>query len=133
MGRLLLAGEGLSRGVIGTMNLAMAVHTAFVERENVVPRNREMAHYHVKVTLLAQHRDPLLQQLRLVRPVRVVTRDAVLAHRRVLPQERAAFVGVAGVTQLVRRDGLEHGPAFASVRIEARAAVHLDIPMLSSE
>src|SRR6185436_19613385 len=55
----------------------------------------------VGVALLAQVRDLGLLQLEVVRAVRGVAVQAVLPHRRMLPQERAALLGMAGVALLV--------------------------------
>src|SRR5262249_48708193 len=57
--------------------------------------------------------------------VRIVTGDAALADRRVLPQIRSALVGVAARTRLVdRRAGLQEPDVLTAVRVVARRAGH---------
>src|SRR2546430_11323482 len=57
------------------------------------------------MALLAQPRCPGLEQRGIVRAMRGVAGGAVLLHRLVTPQERAAPLGMAGITGLVDRVG----------------------------
>jgi len=56
------------------------------------------------VTRLAQERRPQFKQRRLRRPVRVVTISAIVGHRLVFPEKRAAVFSVTGRASLV--DGI---------------------------
>ena len=79
----------------------------------------------LRVALLAEPWRTGLEQSGLHRTMRIVAVAAVFADRRVLPQERSAFVGVAGIAGLV--DGVldqQLGPA-RSMRIVAIRADHL--------
>ena len=77
------------------------------------------------MALLAQQRRLDLQHLLVVRAVGVVAVQAVLAHRRVLPQERAALLGVAGVAVLVDRGLQQHLVVGRAVRVVAARALQL--------
>ena len=79
----------------------------------------------VGVALLAEERHRGRLQLEVVRAVRRVAVEAVLAHRRVLPEERAALLGVALVAELVDRAGDQVGLGQRAVRVVAGQAVHL--------
>ena len=68
------------------------------------------------------------QHLVVVRSVRVVAVEAALAHRRVLPQERAAFLGVALQALLVDVLGVDHLRVDGVVGIVAARAAHLPFP-----
>lgn len=57
----------------------------------------------IVMALLAKERLPGLQQGNVVRTVRIVAIEAVVACHRVLPQERTALLGVAAVASLVHR------------------------------
>src|SRR5713101_7495087 len=63
----------------------------------------------------------------------IVARHTVLAHRGVFPQERPALVGMAGVTEFVRRSLLQHGASLAAVRVMAGAALQLLVLVHRSE
>ena len=54
-----------------------------------------------RVTLLAQERQRRDEQLLVIRAVRLVAVQAALAHRRVLPQERAALLRVTAGAELI--------------------------------
>ena len=62
----------------------------------------------VQMAALTEIRHLRDQQLVVIRAVRLMARRAVLADRRVLPQERPALLGVAGVAELIQRIGFEH-------------------------
>ena len=76
------------------------------------------------MTLLAQARPRNLQQEVIVRAVRIVTVQAILGHRRVLPQERPALLGMALEASLVDGRRLQQVFAVAAVRIMAIRAHH---------
>lgn len=59
------------------------------------------------VTTLAQEWNTAGEQCRLIGAVTYVTYAAVLAHRRVLPQERSTLVGMTAVARLVERHARE--------------------------
>src|SRR5690606_11753884 len=68
------------------------------------------------VALLAQDRPGDLQQLVVIRSVRVVAVQAALAHRPVLPEERVALLGVAGVADVVDAISLPQGRCHRGAR-----------------
>ena len=76
------------------------------------------------VALLAEEGPRGHQQLVLVGPVRCVAVGAVLAHRRMLPQERTALLGMAGEAELIDRLGTEHRLARRTMRVVTVVAGH---------
>ena len=89
-----------------------------------------MSRQHVNVALLARHAGPGRQELGIARTVRVMTAHAILADRRVLPQERPAFFGMTLITGVIDRAGHEHLVPFAAVGIVARGAADFHIMIL---
>src|SRR6266568_5348549 len=78
------------------------------------------------VAALTEHRQLGDKQAIVVRPVRVVAGRAVLAYRRVLPQERSAFLGMAARAGFVHaRARPEQPDILRSVYVVARHADHL--------
>ena len=77
------------------------------------------------MALLAQEWDRCDQQRQLIRAVREMTIQAILAHRRVLEQERSALLRMALIAGFVDRVGLEQGIGQRAVRIVAVIAAHL--------
>lgn len=77
------------------------------------------------MTLLTQERNRCQQQRALIGAVRRVAIEAVLAHRRMLEQERTALLRVALVARLVDRIGLEQRIGQGTMRIMAVVAAHL--------
>ena len=65
--------------------------------------------------------------------MRRVTVHAILADRRMVPEKRTPFFGVAGVTETI--DGMirEHLPALPAMRIVAGSASDLHVAKLSAE
>src|SRR6185437_10571911 len=114
-------------GVVRTMDVAVAAqatasHHALVRHQpvaQVLTRQQIVRMVAVGVALLAQHRYRQYQQVFLVRAVRGVAIEAVLAHRRVLEQERAALLGMAGGAGLVDGVGLQQRRGDAAVRVVA--------------
>src|ERR1700722_2672120 len=95
------------------------------------------------VALVAQARPRHFQHRLVDRAVRVVAVEAVLAHRRVLEQERTALLGVALVAGVVDRGLAQQALGGAAVRVVAigaddlafahrhvRRAIHLRAPVL---
>ena len=77
------------------------------------------------MTLLAEERYRRHQQRRLIRAVRRMTVQAVLAHWCVLEQERTALLRMALIAGLVYRVRFEQGRGERAVRIVAIDAGHL--------
>lgn len=82
-----------------------------------------------RMALLTQIRQAQLGRCRVIRAVRIVAVGAILAHRRMLPQHRAALFGVAVVTGFVDRGGLQIAGADAAMRIVAAQARHLALAL----
>src|SRR4029453_16743596 len=79
----------------------------------------------IGVALLAEERHRRALQLEVIRAVRRVAVQAALAHRRMLPKERPALLGVAGVALLVDRRGGDQLGRRRPVRIVAVGAADL--------
>jgi len=65
--------------------------------------------------------------------MRRVTVLAILADRRMLPEKRTPFFGMAGVTHII--DGMihEHLPTFPTMRVVAGSATDLHVAKLGAE
>src|SRR6185295_10883476 len=119
--------EVRARRVVAAMDRGVAVETGTVE--DPVARPRAVAQGGgvveragvpgVGVALLAEERNRGLLQLQVVRSVRRMTVQAVLADRRMLPKERAALFGVAAVALLVDRGRFDHLRGLGAVRVVA--------------
>ena len=92
--------EGFPRGVVGAMNLGVTVRAAPVEGEDVMTGYGMVPHQHLHMTCLTEDGRSSLQKVQVIRPVWHVAGVAVLARRRVLPQERSTFFGMAFVAKL---------------------------------
>jgi hypothetical protein len=80
------------------------------------------------VTRLAEQRGAPRQHRPVNRAVRVVADRAILGHRRMLPDERAALLGVAAVAGLVQRAANQQAVGAGAVRIVAIRARQLSLP-----
>src|SRR4051812_22224734 len=77
------------------------------------------------MTALAQERELADQHPLVVGTMRVMTRDAALRDRRVLPQVRSALVRMTRLAALIdRRSGLQQPDVAAAMRVVARRALH---------
>ena len=92
-----------------------------------------MARQHVNVALLAQQMNTRRQQLGIARTMRRVTVQAILADRRMVPEKRTPFFGMAGVTHII--DGIihEHLAPLPAMRIVAGSAANLHVAKLGAE
>jgi hypothetical protein len=84
--------------MIGSMDLAVTVHTASVEGEEVKSGYGLMTHNNTHVTVLAQLVAVSQQKTFVVGTVRGMACEAVLLYGGMLPQERASHIGVALIT-----------------------------------
>src|SRR3972149_5312565 len=80
------------------------------------------------MALLAQERAAYLQHAIFRSAVRIMTNRAILAHRRVLPQERTALFGVALIAGFVHRVLGQLRSGGRAVRIVAVGTDHLGFP-----
>ena len=80
--------------------------------------------YRQVVALLTQVRTRPDEELVVVGPVRLMTVQAALAHRRVFPEERSPLFGVTGVADLVDGIGIQQRPGRRAVRVVAVDAGH---------
>ena len=87
----------------------------------------------MNMALLAQHMRASRQELGIVRAMRRMTVHATLAGRRMFPEKRAPFFGMAGVTRII--DGMihEHLPRLPAMRIVAGSAADLHVALLGAE
>ena len=103
----------------------MAVGARPVEGEACGGQLRSGGMPRLDMTPLAQQRRSSLQQLRIAGPVRVMTIQAILHHRRMFPEERPAPFRMARVACLVRRSGDEEFGIGRAVRVVTARAGHL--------
>ena len=89
-----------------------------------------MALQHMNVALLARQAGASRQQLGIVRTMRSVTVHTILADRRVVPEKRAPFFGMAGVTYIIDRNIHEHLVAFAAMWIVTGNAADFHVVLL---
>jgi len=87
--------------VIGTVNLAVAIHTTSVESEDVETGDGRMAWQQIDVALLAQLMTARGQQADVIGTVRVMANQAVLLHWGMLPEQGTPLVGVALITRII--------------------------------
>ena len=87
--------------MIGAVYLAVTVHAASVEGEDIEPGNGRMARQEIYVALLAELMAALCEQSDVVRAVRRMAGHTVLLHRSVLPQKRPTLLRVTLITGLV--------------------------------
>jgi len=120
--------------MVGTVDLCVAVHTAFVEGEDVESGHGHMATDNIDVTLLAQLVATLGQQTGMVGTVSRMAGEAALLHRGMLPKQWAAFLRMALITNAIDSAGLELlFAAFSSVRVMAGDAIHFHDSLLGAE
>ena len=87
----------------------------------------------MNVALLAQQMRASRQQLGIARTMRRVTIQAIFADRRMVPENRSPFFGVAGVTQTIDRLIHEHLPPLAAMSIVTGSAADLHVALLGAE
>ena len=92
-----------------------------------------MARQHMNMALLAQQMNASRQKLGIARTMRRVTVQAILADRRMVPEKRTPFFGVAGVTHII--DGVirEHLSRLPAMRIVAGSAADLHVAKLGAK
>ena len=88
---------------------------------------------HVNMALLAQQMDASSQKLGMIRTVRRVTIQAVLASRRMLPKKRTTFFGMAGVADVISRGLDKHLAATPAMRTVAGSAAYFCVPKLGAK
>src|SRR5215468_411160 len=115
-----------SRRAVRTMVLRVAVLALAVECVDRLRISRIAGvPGKIGVALLAQPRPRDLQQEVVDRAVRIVAVQAVLAHRGMLPQERAALLCVTFVAIVVDGGLIQKSLAVGAMRIVAAGARHL--------
>jgi hypothetical protein len=115
--------------MIRAMNLAVAIQTTAIDGKYVqrFSGGGRMAWQHMNVALLAHHMSPSGQKLGIVRTMGRMTIKAILADRWMVPEKRAAFFGVAGVTDIINGLLYKHLCPRAAVWIVARGATNLHV------
>ena len=113
----------------------MAIGTAAIYRPYVqrFSGGGRMARQHMNMALLAQQMNASSQKFGIVRTMRRVTVHAIFADRRVLPEKRTPFFGMAGVTHII--DGMihEHPAPLPAMRIVAGSAADLHVAKLGAK
>ena len=92
-----------------------------------------MARQHMNVALLAQQMNARRQKLGIARTMRRVTVHAILADRRMVPEKRTPFFGMAGVTHIIDGKIHEHLSTLPAMRIVAGSAADLHVAKLGAE
>ena len=113
---------------VGVTGEAASPHDAFIRiraGSQGLPRLQVVRVQEIRVALLAQERNRRHQQRALIRAVRRVAVEAVLANGGMLEQERTALLGMALIARLVDRIGLEQRAGQGAMRIVAVVAAHL--------
>jgi hypothetical protein len=117
------------------VDLAVAIGTTTIERPYIqrLPGGGRMTGQHMNMALLAQQMNTSRQKLGIARTMRRVTVQAILADRRMVPEKRTPFFGMAGVTHIV--DGIihEHLPRLPAMRIVAGSAADLHVAKLGAK
>lgn len=85
------------------------------------------------MTLLAQLMTAPDEQADVVRAVRVVTGEAILLHRWMFKQQRAALFRMAFVASVIGRTSDEHLATLSAVRVMARGTTHFHHPIFRAE
>ena len=107
---------------------AASPHDALIRsrpRAQGLPRLQVVRVQKIRMTLLTQEGNRRDQQRVLIRAMRRVAIEAVLANGRMLEQERSALLRMALVAGLVDRIGLEQRIGQGAMRIMAVIAAHL--------
>ena len=87
----------------------------------------------MNMALLAQQMSARRQQLGIARTMRRVTVQAILADRRMVPEKRTPFFGMAGVTHSIYGMTHEHLPPLPAMRIVAGSAADLHVAKLGAK
>ena len=128
---LALSKERVSRWTVRPVNLGVAIHTAASDQS--VAAGHELAAIvdgrrmsGADMTPLAEHRQLRNEHPLLVRSMRIVARVAGLANRRVVPQIRAALLGVTADARFVHPIAhSQQAGVGRPVRVMTRRAIHL--------
>jgi hypothetical protein len=117
------------------MDIGMAINTAAIYGPYIQwsSGGRRMTGQHVNMALLAQQMNASRQKLGIVRTMRLVTGHAILAGRRMLPEKRTTFFGMAGVTHIIDVKFHEHLVPLPAMRIVAGSAADLHVAKLCAE
>lgn len=117
------------------MNHCVAIDATAIERPDVqrLSGGGRMTGQHMNMALLAQQMSASRQQLGIAGTMRRVTVQAILADRRMVPENRSPFFGMAGVTQTI--DGMirEHLSTLAAMRIVAGRAADFHVAILGAK
>ncbi len=117
------------------MDLPVAIGTAAIDSPYVqrFSGGGRMARQHMNMALLAQQANASSQKLRIVRAMRRVTVQAILADRRMVPEKRTPLFGMAGVTHIINGVIDEHLSTLPAMRIVAGSAADLHIAKLGAK
>lgn len=114
--------------MIAPVNRAVTVRAGAVENKprSGIMRLSRMPCFHV--ALLAELRFGGDEQRLVIGAVGFMAIGAILHRRRMLPEKRSPLLGMAGITELVHRVGLEQRVGDASMGVVAARAGHLSFP-----
>jgi len=117
------------------MHLRVTIHTTAVNGPDIqsLSGSGRMAWQHMNVALLANQVSTSRQKLGIVRTMRRMTVQAILAHGWMIPEKWTTFFGMASVTDIVDGNVLEHPPSFAAVGIVAGSTSDLRVAQLGSK
>jgi hypothetical protein len=121
--------------MIRPVNLAVAIHATAINGPYVqsLPGGGRVAWQHMNVALLAYQMSAGGQKLGIVRTMRRMTVQAILADRRMIPEEWAAFFGMAGVTDIIGGVLIQHLARRAAMRIVAGSTTDLHVVKLGAK
>ena len=107
------------------MNLRVAVDASAIDVPHRIGTSQDHLVSLLIMTALTKLRDPQREQPGVIRTMRRMAGDAALSDRRMLPEERSAFLLVAGVALIIDRVGADELFGLSAVRIVARRTLHL--------
>jgi hypothetical protein len=121
--------------MIRAMDLPMAIGTTAIDGPYIqrFPGGGRVARQHMNMALLAHQMNTGRQKLGIARTMRRVTVHAILADRRVFPEKRTAFFGMAGVTHIIGGKVHEHIAPLPAMRIVAGSAADLHVAKLGAK
>ena len=117
------------------MDLAVAIGTAAIYGPYVqrLSGGGRVARQHMNMALLAQQMNASRQKLGIARTMRRVTVHAILADRRMVPEKRTPFFGMAGVTHIIDGKIHEHLAPLPAMRIVTGSAADLHVAKLGAK
>jgi hypothetical protein len=117
------------------MHLRVTIHTTAVNGPDIqsLSGSGRMAWQHMNVALLANQVSTSGQKLGIVRTMRRMTVQAILADGWMIPEKWTTFFGMASVTDIVDGNVLEHPPRLTAMRIVAGSTTDFHVAKLGAK